>query len=1167
MKRKNFLSRRVTAVTVALVMLAGSVFSVSASAFKQPDVVDMFETFHGFVSNGDQNMPNGWKAANFTSDKTHRVMGETDSATGSNIMRMYDWCTNVYKFDETIKTGYLHISFDMKVDAPGSAGSACLVSGFNASINDNTNDYYNGDGKFQVYSNFMRFDQYDDGTMKLLIPTFAHNGITSGEYLVQQDYTSAWNKYDIFVDFAKGQTHIYSDGMLLATQPMGPDYTNIYDSLKAFSINATRGNNVYVDNVYMHHYQTNEELEAPKIALDYANAGVASQNGTVDVVFSEAVDVEEFLKNQFEVKNSVTGNTVKIEDVTAITGTSGARITLPSLEPGEYEVSVKNTVKGTISKKSPSNTATFSVAGNAVGNNKRYYINESFNSYKGGMPADFDAAQYSDYNEDYAKALTSVEGQDGNAIALGANKNIEYKFGEPIYSGKFTVEFDVNRSNGGWAVGLMSAGDFFYDDDYMEIDQYETRENEIMYSVWQKEYAATNPDWGTWANANKSQKFIEWQNQNQTQWLGEKISHYNTRKSKNLLVGNTGADNASAVYTAKGKSATGTDLLNGITIAENTWTHVKTVVDLDAGTYSFYVNDSTTPVVVSYTQPTTANKSYRSARFARDEFYNSTNSAKAPKKFIYGIQGIRLQSVTDTKYDNVKVYTDTAYNDNLDFNGKVDGTSQPGWYFSTGNLNYAYDAHRPESKIKSTAGASGNENDKALNFSDSWVRYYIHNFATPVKAGSSFEVEFDVKSNNNIENSRWLFGLMEEDYMLEKASSTSEGGKADNGEIGTGTDSNFMNRCFIGNTYSPDGKTFQMGKIGVNQAVAEQYPAGMRYDTGLTVEANEWNHIKLLIEPYMESSGARAYLTVSVTNKAGETKTSSKIPLHSKASRFYEKDTYGCAFYASQTSIDNFKVKHIDDVYKATVASINVKDVKGDVAKLGDTMGTNAAQIEVNLTAPAQNADAVKLYYPAKGENAKPAYNVTLEDGGNKAIVTLSNYELDTDITLYVSNKANIGSSYLARPDTNAVTFKITQSDDEFIVTDFRLYQYVEGRTNNNNTNPCDGAYVPVSGDKLKVNSLNGLVLKAKGYNTGNNKDVMIIGSTYDDKANILSGIHELKIGTVGKGAFSFEKTIANDSADANVIKGYIWNSKDLKPLADMIEYTNESTSTTQNAD
>ena len=195
MKRKNFLSRRVTAVTVALVMLAGSVFSVSASAFKQPDVVDMFETFHGFVSNGDNNMPNGWKAANFTSDKTQRVMGETDSATGSNIMRMYDWCTNVYKFDETIKTGYLHISFDMKVDAPKSNGLACYVSGFNAVINDNTNDYYNGTGDYQTYSFFLQFNKESDGSMTVNVPKCSGVIPNKDPYMLTQKYTSAWNKF------------------------------------------------------------------------------------------------------------------------------------------------------------------------------------------------------------------------------------------------------------------------------------------------------------------------------------------------------------------------------------------------------------------------------------------------------------------------------------------------------------------------------------------------------------------------------------------------------------------------------------------------------------------------------------------------------------------------------------------------------------------------------------------------------------------------------------------------------------------------------------------------------------------------------------------------------------------------------------------------------------
>ena len=1112
MNKVKFCIKRFISATVILCIIAGTLVGVSAEDFNKNDIVNMFETFHGFVSNGDKNMPNGWKTANYNSDKTHRVIGESDAETGSNIMRMFDWCTNIYKFSETIRTGSLHISFDMKVDAPSFANStettlsAAYISGFNASINDDTDDYYNSTHTFQVYSNFMRFNAYSDGTMKLLIPKSAHNGITSGEYLAEQNYIPSWNKYDIFVNFTDGRTKIYSNGSLMATQPLGPDYTNIYDSLKAFSFYASRESNIYVDNVYMHHYQTADEFEAPKIAIDYANATVASKNGTVDVVFSESINVDTFTAGQFIIKNSLTGEIAAIEDVTPIDGTTGARITFSSLEPGEYAVSVKDSVKGAISDKAVLNVAAFAVAGSKADEIRRYYINENFDSYKGGMPLDFGAAQYGSYDANYASALTSVKGADGTAIKLGANKNIEYKFGEPIYSGKFTVEFDVNRSSGGWAVGLMSAGDFFYDDDYMEISQYEQRENDITYSIWKKGHddGTIADDWSTWAK-DKSQKFIEWQTQNEARWLGEKINHYITRKSKNLLVGNTNADNASAVYTAKGKSATGTDLLDGVTINENTWTHIKSVVDLDAGTYSFYVGGNTTPVVVSYTQPTTADKSYRLARFARDEFYNSTNSAIAPKKFIYGIQGIRLQSIADTKYDNVMVYTGTLYNDSLDFNGKVSGTAQPGWSFSEGGQNYAYNAHRPEARMHTALGASGSENDKAIHFNamkdnDYYDRYFIHNFATPVKAGASFEIDFDVKSSNTAIQrtadgwSRWLFGLVEEDYIQQTALNTAEGSVAANGELGNkAANDDFKYRCFIGNNVAG----YDYGKIGVNTNGGDILHTNMDVDTGLVEETNEWNHIKLLVTP--NDNGAS--LVASITNKDGETTASNTINLTGEsANRFNEKDTYGCVFYGINFMIDNFKVKQLESKPKTANAVL----AKSLTSNGFDNVAVGEVDWQVDTVKDGREA---WLLDNSRGTDAS-SINFVLSNDIKHTQKDGSVYDIEVDyydsgngyLRLYYdsyTNEKRTAETVYTNKENKWKTLKVTLDDAAF-------------------TGRCDGMYdfsiaitaqsisTPVSPESIAISEV-----RVKRYEA---KNPIFVTSTNDETGNAFKWFSESKI-------------------------------------------------------
>lgn len=1164
----------------APVYILGNISSpVVLRNYQQPDVINMFETFHGYSQNGySQNggawfsgasLPNGWTPISVDDPNVAwRVSGYNDKTTGTNII---DICggSPVYNFDETIYSGMLHLSFDLKV----AEGASCNVVMVNAQANDNPADHWNADGSYLAESRLIGFANNKYSVRNVVSQE------STGYSKKDVEWDGSWHKYDILVDFTKkvdnytGVCSVYADGELLGEAKLSPENSSLGNGLKAFSIRSLSNNPVYVDNVYMHHYQNTKEFEAPVIALDYANAGVAAEGGTVDVVFSENIN-KDFLKSDFTVRNKMTQETVELKRVGSVPQMGGARLFLPKLEQGTYEVIVNSTVKGSISNKTVSNTVAFEVEGGTpIGEGARYYINENFDGYKGGMPADFDAAQYAEYTGEYASALTQTEHENnGKAIKLGSEndaRSLEYKFGNKIYGGKVTVEFDVKHSNGGWAVGLMSAGDFETDTDYVEVNRYNQMEQDQAYAYWKQQHdsGAITEEWSAWQSSDaRKSVFTTWQTENPDAWLNQKKTEITTRKNKNFLIGNTDAENAAKVYSAKSKSVVGTDMLSGAEIPANEWKHVKAVVDIDAGTGSFYLGENAVPYTITFTQPSSEYNTYKDARFARDEFINISNPAKASNKIIEGLMGIRLQKTagTEVEFDNVKVYTDKSYNDFQDFNGKADGTAVPGWYFAgtKQTCNYTADAHRPESRISAVAGKSGETGDKALKLNnDTEMRYYIHPFEIPVKAATPFTVEFDVKNDTTSEmNARWMFALMEEAYMHQTGANTkTDAGIAENGETGTASDGDaFLRRNILSNhVYDSTAKTYTYGKIGYTDSANAMYSTNMIKDTKLALENGKWNHVKVLIEPVSSSYGAD--MTVTVTDESGVNKTSDKLRLHTKGSRFFVSDTYGCGFYTTGCTIDNLKVSQVAEEYKTTVTSINSIDVSGNKRELDEKIKTNELQLEVNLSSAIKSTEDVVVYYPELAEGQKPTCTVETQDYGKKVLLTLTDFKVGENITIYVSNKADIGTTYISKPSTTAATFKVEQSEGELKVTDFRLYEYVAGReyASGNKKFSCEGAWVPLMNETLGTQhtNFNNLKLVAKGYNTGSETETAMIAGFYENGEEVKLDTCDMSKRTISWGTFSEEYLIKDQETTGDKLKIFMWQAENLKPLAESLEY------------
>lgn len=1191
--------RRILAVGMAVGMMITALPSVSAAQYTAPDtVVDYFSTFHGYEQTGgsldagyfkDAKLPQGWSEASWSPNKAWMISGYSDTETGSNIIKTKD-SNIIYKLDEPVKSGKLHVSFDLKTE---SNAATVNIGGYNTSVNDNPNDCWSATGNFYTYSYFLK-TKVEDNKGYIYMPSAASNVNGALESSVKEN-DGKWHKYDVFINFdvtnddnSYGKMSVYQDGISLGEVPMTAPHTKTENGLKSIFIQTGWGTNDrgYFDNFYIHNIKSDDNFEAPRIALDYANSGVLSNGGTIDVVFSETVEAEEFMPIQFDVKNVATGKKVDVVSVSSIPNTSGARITLPSLEAGEYEVSVKPLIKGAISEKAVENTAKFMIAGATIGDSTRYYINENFNTYKGGMPADFEKLSTVTASELTADAVES----GNNALTLGGSddKALSYEFNNSIYSGKFTVEFDVKHSGAGWTLGLMDKSDYFSDSEYITLADYNQEMNNVTYSYWNTEKTAGNitDDWGTWASAktldptgtltNKVYYFNQWTKEQhdsegtenpQRTWLYKRIGAFNNRRVKNTLVGNmlSGDTDRTKLSTAKVRSNEGDTALDGVTVPANEWTKVKAVVDLDAGKYYFYVNDSTDPVAVEYKTATDGN--YDTARFARTYLRDTDGNYKV----LGGIAGLRLQKYGDgtVEFDNVKVYTDKSYNDYLDFNtASTYGSTQPGWYSNNATTwsNMQYFGHNGENYRLSTNGANSaaDPSDKAIKFNRGWT-YYTHPFAVPVKAASAFTVEFDLFAEDN---TRWVMNLLDERYMTRNVDNTATTGTVFNGEKGTaGTQEKHTmeQNGILTNVY---GSTSTVGFATVaGTSFTPQYAQDFK-EANITYNTNKWQHIKLEFVP---ASNEEMTLVLSVTCD-GETKISGKQWLkyswyESGKARMYKYDTIGLAFLipgesGKGISVDNIKVTETETASKAAVTSITTADEKGEQIDLADKVykvGDVISDINVEFSAPLNNSDAITLYYPQDENGAAPRYTVTMSEDKKSATVKLTECDLNKNVTLCISNKANIGSTNLTAPDTASATFGVVQAEDKLVIEDFRLYEHIDGRTFNNYS--CEGIWVPVTADRLdgdKYMTFNGLKIVAKGYNTGSPKNVLMMSGIYNntDAVKDLLSASEIENKEVPTGRFdNVEYTIESTDTDANLMKCFIWDANNLKPLWNKLEY------------
>lgn len=1060
------------------------------AGMKADNVVTSFESLMGFENaannTGDTRLPNGWEPfktghAPFAAD-----VDSVEEANGTTVMRVGGGAPTFF-FDETLMSGTLHLSFDAKYD-----GGTLSLYGIPNIINNNPRDVFSTSGELSDPYFYLRENNC----------TIFSNPQTwkEGTPLSIEDKTE-YGKFDLFFDFNSGTYTAFRNGVQIG------DAYPIRGKLKALKLSG-KG---LVDNLYLNHFKSSDEVivDAPLVTTDYYGN---SEECLVNVAFSEYMELP--VNPSFTVKNVKTGEI--IDDVDADVSksvVSGYDFTFYDLPTGEYELDFDG-LTGGISCMEVEDTAKFVVGGAEINpeTDKRYYINEDFDNYVSGMPAGWRRGQSEvpgDWNEtNYL--LTSVDGVKDKALQLSlteAAQNssyVSYKFPSSIYSGNFTVEFDVKGSKSVvWGMGLLTAADF------MDYKTYST-------------LSTTAPEWQKQDEADKFRK-------------------------DSRVLNSSAASNDGKLYT----SPTGTywggneAYLINIQMMPDEWTHIKIDVNMNKGTYTFTAPDNSTKEL-----------KYDSNRFAKRALkYIDANGAEAAK-YMYGIEGIIFYcdkasgSDKTVAVDNIKVYTDKSYNAYDNFDGVTPGNQ----FAAQFNYNAANDMGANDNKF--TYAAEGKDNTSALRFrlgngtkSDGTMntaneKYVTYRLEKPVKAGNSFEIEFDVNPGE-----QRYFGLS---AMAENKLYADDGNLYSNKILTTASKDDAGNRFFT---------LYDGGKGWDNKSLETKDADG----NAISFNANEWHNIKLAV---VHNNNGTSDISLNVTYEDG-TQKSAKVSGNSVvANRFKNTDIYALMFanfgawkepMGFEMSIDNLKVREAEGATEAIVTAFKVVNYDGTEAVLNTEVPTNVKSVAVSFNAPLESADGIAAYYPDNTTlNGKDAINITKTLSADKHTVYVTfpeNVEINKNIVLEASNQIKFADSFLTTVNTDAITFKFIEAEGSTEITDFRMYEWVEGRSISGE-GFCEGAWVPVTGS-IEGKTAENLKLVVSGYNTKAGEKVFLAGADYtEETTGERLNAATMDILDLGMGAINLELNELQLSETGNLYKGFLWRYSDMMPYGVNAEYT-----------
>lgn len=1143
--------KKCISMLLALLMMLTIIPTAFAdSSYSQPCVVDYFNSFNGFEKQaGTYVTPDGlekflqanWSVTNLTSqsDGVNDYLKFSNSSTALML-----------PFDETIRTGKLHMSFDLKIEDYTKLYRFYVYAHDNRK-NDNPLDLRNAADTDYSYLNLFDMGITDKTYQKL---TLRGNG--NKQIDIEEKIKNAWHKYDLEIDFTqtpyKITLAIDGNNRTESTLPYGLKSLYFFYT-PGSGDNAGRNTPIYMDNLFVKHYP-NGTYGDTEMRVDYAGSTIANKNASVDVAFSEASSVvndggdpgvEDF------VARNVVDNTETAPSL-ARKNDSNIRLTFDNLATGTYRIVCKDLTgyQGHFTNGQPSDSDTFSTAGTAQNvKEQNILVEDDFENYIGGIPANAESPGGTKYHTQ--GEMNAAEGNGGGTALEIHSQQVIYQFPYALTGDRFSYEFDIKHTDGRWFTGILTE-DTLSGKQSIHKDLYK---NAIINQKEDLTQEKINTSVGNYKAETNAIGCISYTEDPKDGAVGSEAVQYATSRLSWL--------NAKA---------------QDLTCEKNKWNHVKVDVDLGAVTYTITINGVSKTVALNRD------------RFRPVERYMKktvNGEEKWVRTWDYGIKGISLgcygdktetnKEVTGSSdptvyYDNFKVYNDNSYNAYQDFNAATRADNNSG--ITQGWIMQSY----PNDSWQALVGSEGryysaesNTDDKAVKLTKLHGVPYSYQFNRPVAANTPFEMDFDIKGDATNNKNELNFSLLTKDQLYSMYENSPKSGKAAESiinaslddsnarELGICTnDAKYYNSSVIFSTRTEDSGDHKTSmRITKDNGTHTWTVASSTWldNEGKEIPIdidNKWAHVKLSGYP----KGGKMAFVLNVTDESGNTKTSQEFV--SAISADTEFAAFGIATakqYANLntqiTYLDNFTVKEVNSVSNAYVTAVKAVDmVNGETADLTSGLKAKGQNIEISFSEPVaeDTISNIKIYQgnPVKFISTTAALSedkkaVTLTP--TSTLTTGEKYMLEIPRTVKTTAASNLSGL-----EPKAVAFEIKDADAAALkVEDFRLYKYYAA--GKNDTVEYAENWVPVADDELKdLTKGDRFKFIAKGYNTGDATPIWL-GRAEKDPTTALLTNFDNQTATANYGKFEvalpeFTMEDANGSLET-----YLWESAGLRPL------------------
>ena len=1124
--------KKVLALTIGSSMAVSlcTGLSVSAQPFSQPDVINVFDTMQGYSKTLNQSaeLPAELVTPRYES-QAYATASVTANDDDTYMKIVKDTALNLngatltWVFDEVIRKGIITISFDIKYPWNPDANDKnpyFYIERIPNLVNDNPTDWFkeNDENGNPVYDydhrSFMSINEsgVSDGII--------NSGISGSDSVNVSELGNKWNKITIEYNAETGKSVLYLNGQKISERGNSNDGTKRINIITSGRGNAV-DSEILIDNIYIRHSQS-EIGEIPAKA-DYAKNGVKQNSGVVKMAFAEtlkAFDEEsQYLPTDFVLKDS-NGGVIEngITKVEQDSDKPELRFTLGNLPKGLYTIGLSEAAKsetdqykGTMSGKFPGEII-FSTEGNAQNQQdvRRYYVNENFEGYNGGLPNGVVSNLFGFSNAPNMTKATDT--QNGNNLSFNTIDMAIWKFDESIKGGVFNIEFDVKSNGGRWGLHLLKARDFlpqnYVPGDYWETltpgnksgataadIQEPTQSKDLeQYNYYNKKLTeAQNAATEAGQTFDKDAWLVDnWVNDWRTYRVSDTQeavnSRFNSRRNslyRSHVLGTTGDATKYSYSTARDQYSTWGASTVDSTFPEATsdWTHIKVKVDTEAAKYYLTVGDKT--VELPYDQRNfNIGGSTESEHIPGYATSYDINTGKLKVTPGFGGIGLFCAKISENKpvqFDNVKVYTDDSYNSYSTFDNAARGTldvsaqsgssgvDMPDWFFPE-SLNNSYTKWNPNGvTLVNGDGRNITENssDKSLmiNCPKTGAGSLLHMLNVPIKSGREFNIEFDYKCD---QEQPIMLGLVEGGNILpysfnqwNKLDGQDLSGKTEDTKTSSGSwdDSNkYTSRVILYNRGENDsaqvGDHFRF-RNGTN-AYLELGAAGVQDAVSKDDETKtigytkgQWHHIKLNVKP----NGNVLQETLTVKYEDGTSVTSQAYntnlaSVNDIAALLFRFNDARAYVTANnaQHLIDNLAVYEVGDVNNTYLTNVFAIDADGTESVINDDCRATTKQLKLNFSGKLASTNGISI--GTAGETAlTPAY--TLSNDKTSVLVSFNRALLpDEKINIAIGSDLDTErESYLQRTEPYSTNITVTAAEGELKLAEARLYKWVDSRT------------------------------------------------------------------------------------------------------------------------